>query len=103
QDGRIAPFKPGFGLLCRRGGASVVPVLVDGAFECWPRHKKIFLPGAQIVVCYGKCITADEVKNMNDRELAERLTDTLRQMQHSCRIKHGKEPYDYNCRQIVDK
>ena len=103
QDGRIASFKPGFGLLCRRGGASVVPVLVDGAFECWPRHKKIFSPGAQIVVCYGKCITADEVKNMNDRELAERLTDTLRQMQRDCRIKHGKEPYDYNCRQIVDK
>lgn len=103
QDGRIAPFKPGFGLLCRRGGASVVPVLVDGAFECWPRHKKIFSPGSRIVVCYGKCITAGEVKNMNDRELAERLTDTLRQMQRDCRIKHGKEPYDYNCRQFVDK
>ena len=33
HDGRIVPFKAGFGLLCRRSRAAVVPVLVDGAFE----------------------------------------------------------------------
>jgi len=95
RDGKITHFKPGFGLLCRRGGAVVVPVLIDGAFECWPRHKKIFSPGAQIVICYGKAITAEQVKNMNDKELAENLTDTLRRMQNNCRIKYGKEPYRY--------
>jgi len=93
-DGKITPFKPGFGLLCRRGGAAVVPVLIDGAFECWPRHKKIFSPGS-IEVCYGKAIPAEQVKNMNDRELAELLTDTLRRMQTESRIQHGKEPYSY--------
>jgi 1-acyl-sn-glycerol-3-phosphate acyltransferase len=93
-DGRISPFKPGFGLLCRRGEAAVVPVLIDGAFECWPRHKKIFSPG-RIDVCYGKAIPAGEVANMSDRELAELLTDTLRRMQKESRIKHGKEPYNY--------
>jgi len=95
-DGKIARFKPGFGLLCRRGNAAVVPVVIDGAFECWPRHKKIFSPGSEIVVCYGKCIPADEVKKMNDEELAKRLTDTLRRMQNECRVKNGKEPYDYS-------
>lgn len=95
RDGRITPFKPGFGLLCRRGGAAVVPVVIDGAFECWPRHKKIFSPGARITICYGKCITAEQVKNMTDRELAENLTDTLRRMQNDCRVKQGKEPYNY--------
>ena len=95
RDGKITPFKPGFGLLCRRGKAAVVPVVVEGAFECWPRHKKIFSPGSEITVCYGKCITAEQVKHMNDRELADNLTDTLRSMQNDCRIKLGKEPYDY--------
>ena len=95
-DGRIADFKPGFGLLCRRGRAAVVPVVIDGAFECWPRHKKIFSPGSKITVCYGKCISADDVKKMSDEELAERLTDTLRRMQNECRIKCGKEPYNYD-------
>src|SRR4030042_1206229 len=33
RDGKITAFKPGFGLLCRRGNAAVVPVLIEGAFE----------------------------------------------------------------------
>ena len=95
KDGKIAPFKPGFGLLCRRGKAAVVPVVIDGAFECWPRHKKIFSPRSEIVICYGECITAEQIKEMNDKELAKNLTDILRQMQNDCRIKHGKEPLKY--------
>jgi 1-acyl-sn-glycerol-3-phosphate acyltransferase len=93
-DGKITPFKPGFGLLCRRGKAAIVPVVIDGAFECWPRHKKLFSPG-RIVVCYGKAISAEQAKEMGDNRLAEVLTDTLRHMQKTCRIKQGKEPYDY--------
>jgi 1-acyl-sn-glycerol-3-phosphate acyltransferase len=94
SDGKIAPFKSGVGLLCRRGAAAVVPVVIDGAFECWPRHKRIFSPGS-ISVCYGKVITAAQVKNMGDRKLAEVLTDTLRRMQNECRAEQGKKPYDY--------
>ncbi len=95
KDGKIADFKPGFGLLCRRGDAAIIPVVIEGAFECWPRHKKIFKPGAEIIVCYGKCITAEQVKGMSERDLAEGLTGTLRRMQNDCRIKCGKEPFDY--------
>lgn len=57
RDGRIAHFKPGFGLVCRRGEASIVPVLIDGALECWPKGRKIFSPGS-ITVRYGKAITS---------------------------------------------
>jgi len=95
RDGKITPFKPGFGLLCRRGEAAVVPVLIDGAFECWPRHKKIFSPGGHITICYGKALTARQVKDMSDKELAEALTNTLCRMQTKSRIKHGKKPYSY--------
>jgi 1-acyl-sn-glycerol-3-phosphate acyltransferase len=95
RDGKIAAFKPGFGLLCRRGNAAVVPAVVDGAFECWPRHKKIFSPGGRISVCYGELITAEQVRNMSDRELADHLTEVLRIMQNDCRAKQGKEPYKY--------
>ena len=93
-DGKIAPLKPGLGLLCRRGGAAIVPVVIDGAFECWPRHKKLFSPGS-ISVCYGKPISAEQAKKMGDKKLAEVLTDTLRQMQTKSRIKQGKKPFDY--------
>ena len=93
-DGKITPFKPGLGLLCRRGKAPIVPVVIDGAFECWPRHKKLFSPG-QIRLCYGKPITVEQVKDMGDKKLAELLTETLRRMQTESRIKQGKKPYDY--------
>jgi 1-acyl-sn-glycerol-3-phosphate acyltransferase len=93
-DGRIAPFKAGFGLLCRRSGAAVVPVLIDGAFECWPRHRKLFRPG-RITLWYGKTLDAATVRTMSNEELADHLTATLRQMQHDCRLKQGKQPYDY--------
>ncbi len=93
-DGKITPFKPGLGLLCRRGKAPIVPVVIDGAFECWPRHKKLFSPG-RIHVTYGKPITVEQVKDMGDKKLAELLTETLRKMQTQSRIKQGKKPYDY--------
>ena len=95
SDGKIAAFKPGLGLLCKRGDAAIVPVVIDGAFEAWPRHKKIFSPWRTISICYGDCITAEQIKNTSDRELAENLTATLRQMQNDCRLKEGKEPYGY--------
>jgi 1-acyl-sn-glycerol-3-phosphate acyltransferase len=93
-DGKITAFKPGFGLLCRRGNAAVVPVVIDGAYECWPRHKKLFSHGP-IWVSYGKVIPAEAAKKMGDEKLAEVLTDTLRRMQNESRIKHGLKPYDY--------
>jgi 1-acyl-sn-glycerol-3-phosphate acyltransferase len=95
MDGKITPFKPGFGLLCRRGNAAVVPDVIDGAFECWPRHKKLFTRGS-IVVSYGKAITAEKAKKMGNEKLAEVLTETLRRMQNESRIKQGKKPYDYS-------
>lgn len=89
SDGKIRPFKPGFGLLCRRTEATVVPVLLEGAFECWPRHKKIFSPG-HVSVCYGKAITPEQVREMDNRELAEVVTRTLRRMQNEYRAKHSR-------------
>ena len=96
SDGKITLFKPGFGLLCRRGNAIIVPVVIDGAFECWPRHKKIFRPGTKIVITYGKAISTQQVKKIDDRRLAATLIQTLRQMQTECSLKQNKKPYDYS-------
>jgi len=93
-DGRIAPFKPGFGLLGRKGNAPVVPVMIEGAFECWPRQKKIFSSGP-ITVRYGRPISAARVKQLNDQQLARDVTRIIRQMQNDLRKKQGKNPYNY--------
>jgi len=95
SDGRIAPVKPGLGLLCRRTGAPIVPVVIDGAFECWPRHRKLFRPG-KVRVCYGQPISANQAAQLGDRKLAEMLINRLRQMQQQLRARYGKPPLDYS-------
>jgi 1-acyl-sn-glycerol-3-phosphate acyltransferase len=94
-DGRISPFKGGFSLLCRRGNAPVVPVLIEGAFECWPRHRKMFIPGSKITVTYGKPISVEKITGMEDNVFAAMLTNTMRQMQSQLRTAQGKQPFDY--------
>ena len=94
RDGRIIPVKPGFGLLCRRARAAVVPVLIDGGFETWPRHKRFLRPGA-ILVQFGTPLSPAQIETMTNEELADHLTRTLRQMQHAARLKAGRKPYAY--------
>ncbi len=94
HDGRIIPVKAGFGLLCRRAKAVVVPVLIDGAFETWPRHRRFFRPGA-IRVHFGTPLSPAQIETMSNEDLAETLTHTLRQMQHASRLQQRKPPYTY--------
>jgi 1-acyl-sn-glycerol-3-phosphate acyltransferase len=95
SDGKIATLKGGFGLIARRAKVPIVPAIIDGAYECWPRQNKMFKVCKKITICYGQVISADQVNSMKDRELAEVITDTLRKMQAQCREMAGKEGYVY--------
>lgn len=61
-DGEMQPLKPGVQLLIKRAQAPVIPVGVAGAFEAFPRTRKLphlsplFLPatGAAVAVSVGK-------------------------------------------------
>jgi len=95
-DGRIAELKGGLALLSRRGNAPVVPVLIDGAFECWPRHRRLFKLGSRIAVTYGQPIPVEQIKNMEDDDFAKLLTSTLRNMQSQTRTNDAKQPFNYS-------
>jgi len=96
SDGRISDFKGGFGLLSRRGNAPIIPVVIEGGFECWPRERKFFKPGSQIRVRFGEPISPERVSNLKNDELAAMLTVHLRQMQNQLRLEMGKPPIDYS-------
>jgi len=93
-DGRIGPARPGFGLLARRGKARVLPVVVDGAYECWPRHRRLPRFG-KVAVCYGPCFDPEQVRELDDRAFARLLTETLRKMQRRLRLELGRPVYEY--------
>ncbi len=93
-DGKVAKFKGGFTILCKRTDAMIIPAVIDGAFECWPRHRK-FLSRGLVIVCYGEPISSEDAKAMGDRALANLLTERIRTMQNQWRKKLGKATYDY--------
>ena len=94
-DGHIAHVKPGFSLLSRRGNAPVVPVVIDGMYEAWPKTRKFPKLGMKLIVKVGKPITPEEIKALGDRDFSEKLTNILRQMQSEIRPLCGREPLNY--------
>lgn len=103
SDGRIAALRPGFSFLCRKAKAPIVPVVIDGAFQCWPRNQKFFSPWQHIWVRYGKRIEPQEASRMSDDELAVHLTDVMRKMLNECREKFSKSPYEYGNNKYEDR
>lgn len=67
-DGKLHPLLPGFSLLARRSGATVVPVAIDGAFEALPRGS-VFARLADIRLEFGPPITKQQIAELNDEQL----------------------------------
>ena len=68
-DGKIAEFKPGALTLAVRGKAAILPTVIDGCFNAWPRTNKLPWLWGKIRVLYGKPILYDELKNLSEEEL----------------------------------
>lgn len=79
-NGELQPLKPGFIALVRRGGASIVPVGLAGAYEALPRGGVVPRP-VRIAVDYGQPILPATIAQLDDAELlavvAERMAECL--------------------------
>jgi 1-acyl-sn-glycerol-3-phosphate acyltransferase len=93
-DGTIRSIKAGFDLIIRRSGATLVPVVVDGPFEIWPRHQALPSMG-NIRVLYGQPFTADQVRQMSREQFVAQVNNRLRAMQNALRLRSHKKPYLY--------
>jgi 1-acyl-sn-glycerol-3-phosphate acyltransferase len=95
-DGKIDETKPGFSLLVRRSGAVMLPMVIDGIFERWPRGQKYPKFGGRVGVMYGKPIPADHIKEIGEEKFIAEFNKTLHKMHNDLRQKMGKKPLDYN-------
>ncbi|MHC4386239.1 MAG: lysophospholipid acyltransferase family protein [Planctomycetota bacterium] len=95
-DGKIDETKPGFSLLVRRSGAVMLPMVIDGIFERWPRGQKYPKFGGRVGVMYGKPIPADHIKEIGEEKFITEFNKTLHKMHNDLRQKMGKKPLDYN-------
>jgi len=71
-DGEVKPFRPGFVLLAARAQVPIVPVAIHGAFEAWPRHRALPLPG-RVHVAYGAPLAAPDGDRETWRAFAEHV------------------------------
>jgi 1-acyl-sn-glycerol-3-phosphate acyltransferase len=86
DDGQIGKVEPGAALVVRRAGVPVVPVVIDGSFEAWPRDKKLF-HAHPIRVMYGPPL---DVANLKAAAITQLIDRTLREMFAELRAKDGR-------------
>lgn len=79
RDGQMQRFRPGFVALAKRVQSPVLPVGLDGTFECWPPGKTLPKPGF-IHVVFGEPIQPSELTGLDD----DQITDLLRQRVAKC-------------------
>lgn len=94
-DGRIGSFLPGVAILAQRAAQWTVPVLIDGAFEAWPRTQAIPSPGS-VVVEYAPPIPREEASRLSPQEFVDRVRATLIDMQTDLRRRLGRTTLHYD-------
>ncbi|MFH1746480.1 MAG: lysophospholipid acyltransferase family protein [Planctomycetota bacterium] len=86
-DGSIRAMQPGVILLARKANVPIVPTLILGAFESWPRHARLPKPHP-VIVAYGPPLAPALLKSLDDeeciRQVRARILDLQRlYQQHS--------------------
>ena len=69
RDGSIGTINPNSLSIARRAGVAIVPAVVDGAYEAWPRSKSLPRPGT-VYVTYAEPLTAEQVRTWPGEQVA---------------------------------
>jgi len=69
-DGEIHPFRKGFRMLAVRSQAIIVPVAIDGAYQSWPRSRRLPRPG-RVRVHFGRGILPEEYRDLDEAEFLQ--------------------------------
>ena len=66
RDGTVGPMKAGIGMLAERASVPIVPVLIDGARDAWPKGGSPRL-ASRIRIVFGAPIRPGREKDSGDR------------------------------------
>ncbi len=61
EDGNLLPMEKGIGLVVRRAKVPVVPLVLNGSFQAWPKGRTLFRSG-KIRMLYGKPMNLSDMK-----------------------------------------
>ncbi len=80
SDGTIGPIAAGVAIIVHRSKAPVIPIVIDGAFEAWPRNQK-FPSCRPIRILYGSPIGHAELAALSADEIAVRIRQEMVNLQ----------------------
>lgn len=101
-DGRIREFKTGLTLLAKKANCPIVPVVIDGAFDVWPRSSKRPKFFTSLAVTYGPPFSPEEVKSCSPEAFVKIVHERMLEMQKELRLKRGMEPYNYETPMLTE-
>ncbi|MFQ5807511.1 MAG: lysophospholipid acyltransferase family protein [Phycisphaerae bacterium] len=78
-DGSVGPMQPGTVLIARKAGVPLVPALLLGAYEVWPRQALLPRP-APVIVAYGQPLWPDQMKGLSAEECTSVLRNRILEM-----------------------
>jgi 1-acyl-sn-glycerol-3-phosphate acyltransferase len=97
-DGAVHPFKRGTWLLLNKAECDVLPAAVEGAYDAWPREKRVpHFFGQRCMVAFGKPIPHAELKQMGADAALAHLAGVIDRMRLDLRkelreTSHGRLP-----------
>ena len=86
EDGTIGELLEGSLMVAKRTGATIVPTVIDGAFEAWPKGEKLPHPG-RVSVAYGAPIDAGSMDRLSVEELTAMTRERMLGLQRQIRRK----------------
>lgn len=78
-DGKMHSFLGGVLAIAKRSKAPILPAAISGAYEAFPRDKKLPRPH-KVIVTYGRIIPAEEIQAMSNDELLRFLEYQVREL-----------------------
>jgi 1-acyl-sn-glycerol-3-phosphate acyltransferase len=86
-DGTIGPIAAGVAIIVHRAHVPVIPVVIDGAFEIWPRGRKFPRLG-KLRLRYGEPIPYAQLENLSADEISVRIRTEMIQLQKRLNSPH---------------
>jgi 1-acyl-sn-glycerol-3-phosphate acyltransferase len=79
SDGSVRPMQPGVVLIARKAHVPLVPTLILGAYEVWPRRATLPRP-APVIVAYGEPLRPEQMQDRSDDACINIVRDRILEM-----------------------
>jgi 1-acyl-sn-glycerol-3-phosphate acyltransferase len=89
DDANLLPIEPGIALVIRKAKVPVVPAIIDGSIDAWPRGHRIFR-SRPIRVLYGKPM---DLSGLSRDQVVETISRVFHTMQQD--LRQNRIPLDH--------